>query len=206
MISWDYFDDKLNNVVKSLAEFEPAEDAWIKIESRLDFEKKVDNEIPQLPKLKFKENTWNKIENELVQNRKTKTNTKIKKLVLYSFSAAASIVLLLGISKLFIKNDEIEISYSQEYVGGDKDFERFELNDLNPLKYLEENCETVPDVCETPEFLEQKQILIELNNEHKNLTEVIKNYGESPELIKSLIKVENLKSEIVKEMMKAINS
>ena len=204
MSNQDVFDNKLNKVIQTLGEFDPVGNAWLKIESQLSFEEELDRKVMSLPVSDFKPVIWNNVVRQLTQNHKTKTNTKIKKIILYSFSAAASIILLLGVLTLISENYNTEITYSQEFIVDEGDT-GIGVNDLEPLEYLESNCQSLPEICKTPEFLQQKQMLIELNNEHNNLTEVIKKYGESPELIKSLIKVENLKSEIVKELMKAIN-
>ena len=105
-----------------------------------------------------------------------------------------------------LKNQDSKIVYTQEYVLEDEAEIQEPAQETDPIKYLEENCRRIPEVCQTPEFLEQKRMLLELDNEHKQLTEVINKYGESPELIKSLIKIENLKSRIMKDLIKTVNS
>lgn len=206
MNNQEQFDKKLETAIGQLKELEPKELSWASIASQLDFEKNLDKSIDNLPEFEFKEDCWNNIEIKLEKNHKTKTNTKIKKLIVYSLSAAAAIAILISVPRLINLESGVEISHSQEVLIESEMTDDFKPKETNPIKYLEENCKTVPEVCESPEFLEQKKLLEELNMEHENLTKTIENYGESPELIKSLIKIENLKSDIVKEMIKTLNS
>jgi hypothetical protein len=197
----DNFNEKLEKVIKSLPEVEPNKELWGQIEAQLSFEEKVNAEIINLTEFDINDRTWEKIENRLNNSKKS-----VRKVLIYSLSAAATIALILGLSGIFNKNQEVKISYSTEQISTDKNNDEEEQTELDPLQFLEQNCLAKAEVCNSPEFKEQKAALLEIENERKNITETINAYGESPELVKSLIKIENLKSEILHDLIKRLNS
>jgi len=206
MNNQDNFEEKIGILIPHLPEYEPDKAMWGKIEAQLQFEEKLDNQLLQLPEFEFKEDIWAKISDQLNVDVKAKPSNKIKKFIIYSLSAAAAIVLLFGLSSILSNKPETEINYSQETVSIDEQVEISETVEFDPIKLLDQNCLSVPEICSSPEFIEKKDLLLELDTEYRNISEVINRYGESPELIKSLIKIENLKSEIIKDLIKKINS
>lgn len=197
----DNFNEKLEKVIRNLPEYEPDKELWTQIESQLYFEEKVNTELINLTEVDINDRTWEKIEKRLNFSKKA-----IRKVLIYSLSAAATFAIILGLSGIFNKNQEVKISYSTEQISTDENYNEVEKVDLDPLKFLEQNCLAKVDICNSPEFKEQKATLLEIENERKNITETINAYGESPELVKSLIKIENLKSEILRDLIKRLDS
>jgi hypothetical protein len=195
------FEEKLGKVIEQLPEFEPDNFVWAKIEAQLVFEEKLGDEKLNLPEINFSNKSWEYIDYKL--DNKVKP---IKKIVLYALSVAATIVIIFGISGIFNKNQDVRITYSKEQITANESLNENEDPELNPLEFIEQNCLAKKEICNSPEFKEQKKALSELENERKKITKTINMYGESPILIKSLIKIENLKSEIIKDLIKKMNS
>ena len=55
--------------------------------------------------------------------------------------------------------------------------------------------------CHQPEFSELMQLYEELTTEQSELNKAILQLGDSPEMIKAMIKIENLKSKTLQELL-----
>jgi lipoate-protein ligase A len=213
-------DKNLRKTIEELQSFDSDLNLWNRIHDRLDYEEKVTKLIPFLPEFDSRTNLWDAIENDLNQDivRKRK---KVISIASYSTAGAIAASVALVISIEFstpepVLNPDpktVTISYSEEVVHNDHEIIKKNKNEAVPvdnvetaaISFINTNCEINAHVCETPEFKELKSQLIELESQMGMLEEALK-YGEDPELIKTKIKIENLKSRITKELIQKLNS
>jgi hypothetical protein len=200
------FEDKLTQRIKELPELSYREELWESIASRLDFEKKLSNKLNELPEAEFRQNLWQQIEHKIDFSQVATEKHAIRRFAFYG-GIAATILFLIGI--VFFKNREnIKIESHEEY--------SFKENNLPPanqqvsaeetLRYIEKWCVKHNDLCNAPGFVEDKNQLLQIESEIKNINQVISRTGKSPALIKSLIKMENQKADIIKGLIKKMNS
>jgi hypothetical protein len=214
----------LRKTIEELQSFDSDLNLWNRIHDRLDYEEKVTKLIPFLPEHDCRKNLWEQIENKLNLEISRKRK-KVISIISYSTAVAASVVLVISIEFLTpepVSNQNsknVTISYSQEVIGKDqeivikkgvtkKDKKVTVVTDkaeTEAISFINTTCQVSSHVCETPEFKELKSQLIELESQMGMLDEALK-YGEDPELIKTKIKIENLKTRITKELIQKLNS
>jgi hypothetical protein len=214
-------DKNLRKTIEELQSFDSDLNLWNRIHDRLNYEEKLEKLMPFLPEFDSKKNLWDKIENELDQD-KAKKRKKIISIASYSTAAAvaASVALVISIEfsspeQAVIPNPKtVTISYSEEVVESPQEVIKKDKKEAIPaadkvetaaISFINTHCEVNTHVCESPEFKELKSQLIELESQMGMLDEALK-YGEDPELIKTKIKIENLKSRITKELIQKLNS
>ena len=78
--------------------------------------------------------------------------------------------------------------------------------ETSALEFIRTSCEQEMEVCKTTEFEALAHELDVLEEEIAALDEMITNYGEDPSFVKSKIQIENLKSEIIGELVQMILS
>ena len=81
-----------------------------------------------------------------------------------------------------------------------------EGEELDPIHTIEALCTSGAAVCQTEVFMEKLSLYTELSEELEQLEGVITKLGESPELVYSVIKIENLKSNTLQELIGLIHS
>lgn len=148
------------------------------------------------------EQLWDKVEAKLNKPKKAAFNY-------VWYGVAASLILGFVLVNHFLNapevsesitfavSSEVEVSYNIE--------ETNEL-DIQTLAFINENCLKDLQVCNTSEFKELKNQLDETTLEIDNLNNMIAQYGDSPELVKSKIKIENFRSEVMRQLVQIITS
>ena len=76
----------------------------------------------------------------------------------------------------------------------------------DPIAFIDQHCAKLKETCNASEFKEKKEILNELDKELQKINEMIERYGESPALIKSQIKIENMRARTIIEVIKMLNA
>ena len=66
---------------------------------------------------------------------------------------------------------------------------------------IRQYCNLHMPACHQPEFKELMQLYEELTTEQSELNKAILQLGDSPEMIKAMIKIENLKSKTLQELL-----
>jgi len=204
----DDFETILKKNIPELPEYEPKENLWESISSNLDFEAALEKNKPNLASYSPDENLWNKIEVSINQKKHdTNHRARVIKLLRIPASIAASILLVVTFYFAFNKNN-VTLSHTEEVaLEWQGKPERIESNNLiNPEKFIQETCQKHNFICETEEFREKSELLNELNQNLERINAEINTYGTSVPLEKSKIKVENLKAQVVKELIKQILS
>ncbi|MBN1186791.1 MAG: hypothetical protein JXB49_31220 [Bacteroidales bacterium] len=199
------FSNKLNKAITELPEYQFDTAVWDKIEARLDFEDKLEAALTGLPRLEYDNNVWENIERGVEKDQQQFKRYKSKRIVRYAASIAASVLFFSTILYKYLK-PETTVTVSEEIVELFEEPIKLDVADVDPMEYINESCQQRMEVCNNPDFLEQKQQLFELDTEIKRLQEVIESYGESPAIIKSMVKMENMRSEILKDLIKTLRS
>lgn len=212
-------DKNLRKTIEELQSFDSDLNLWDRIRERMDYEEKITRLIPFLPEYNSRENLWEEIENKLDEKATKSKRKKVISIISYSTAVAASIALVITIDfssqkpVAQVSTKTVTISYSQEVVEKEPKIIK-EKKEIIPvadkveteaISYINTNCQVNTEVCESSEFKELKSQLIELESQMGMLDEALK-YGEDPELIKTKIKIENLKSRITKELIQKLNS
>lgn len=194
----DNFEKYLNKNIKSLPETDHDENLWEEIANELDFEEKLEQTCKTLPVHEYGDHLWDSINYDA--NR-----LKYRKL-LYVSGIAASILLFIGIYTFYSNSKDYSISYTTEIQINANQISLGVENNQNVEVMLRQLCQYSTFNCNNPEFFQIRNQLSELEAEIQKLNQVITTYGESPELIKYLIKMENQKSDIVNAFLKKIES
>lgn len=191
-----------NERLKKLPEFEPEEKLWAKIEAELDFEQKLYVAIDQLPSFEPEEILWEKMGEKLV-------SPKIKHIALVRWGIAASISVAVSLSIFFYKNtSNSKLIIETEFVSNDKEMKSTSTSDveMQALLLIQQLCETNSTVCQGEVFKEKISLYNELQEEESRLQQTISFIGESPEIVKALIRIENMKSKTIQELVTLMNS
>jgi ElaB/YqjD/DUF883 family membrane-anchored ribosome-binding protein len=198
------FDKKVKARVKNLPVQAPKDGLWESISKQLEFNEKLSARAKELPMYGPMENSWKIIEQYLkpqTQNNKTRD-------LIIGLSAAASIGLLIGIYLLNRQSNGGTISVSTETVSDWRPNSIVEVDTSGQfaLRFIEEQCKNRTYVCNMPGFNEKKQQLNEVNNQINEIEQVIHSSGSTPTIMRSRIKLENIRTRLVKELINQIAS
>lgn len=202
----DGFEYILNEVIPRLQDYEPAKNLWERISSILDFEVEVKKSMPNLATYSPDVDLWSRIDKQI--NPRIVKEKKIVNLLRVPVSIAAIFLLIITIYFAFNQNRGIRTTYSEEVAMEWQNIQQTVEFDssMNPERFILEACSKHSFICETEEFKEKWALLSELNQNLHKINGEIDRYGTSVSLEKSKIKLENLKSQVVKEMIKHIVS
>ncbi len=191
----DNFEKQLNEKLKSLHVHNHSSDLWDRVQNDLDFEERINSLAKDLPKYSHRPNLWYSIQNKLEK--------KGKQIKLYYLSGiAASIILFISIFQYSSNNTKCTLSYSVEIQKNEEQFVASNNeDDINTM--LNQICNYSKVDCSSPDFIRIKSELTSLEAEINKLKKVISNYGESDDLVQCMIRMENQKSEFIKELLKS---
>ncbi len=190
----------LKNGLKNLPSYSPPDDCWASIEKVLDFEAQIADKIKSMPTHEPKSLAWSDISNKIWHKKPT------RKWQYYWLSAAASVLILISVilwypqqdRGLIVETEIIETPTQQNFNN---------LTDENdPINEIKNLCNSGASICKSEEFVQKIELYDELNAELMQLQKAIAQLGESPEMIQSIIKIENLKSETIQELIMLIHS
>ncbi len=193
-------DDIVSTRLKELPTHAPADGLWQLIESALDMEDAISKRIADLPEYSPGINMWEDIESGL--SVPDQSNTKRW----YLLPAAAAVLFLLSLPWLIQRNSgiivETEIILSEAEPSGSQ----IGNDEADPIDVIENLCKTGTPACQSANFREKFQLYMELDNELRQLETIIDRVGDSPEIIQSVIRIENLKSNTLQELIQLIYS
>ncbi|MDF1560609.1 MAG: hypothetical protein P1P83_10440 [Bacteroidales bacterium] len=229
------FDDKLSEKLRELPFHSPAVSLWEEIETALDTEEAIRSKIHDLPMHTASHGNWEAIEAALREEQLTwpsgpdVTEPQVRtlqrpserddirlygrqraghrrKVIYLATAAAAAVFLLLAIPWLVRPGQEIVVE-SEVVLSEGKDYVMKPDNgDEDPLQVISNLCKTGAPICQSDLFREKFQLYNELNQELRQLETIIGQVGDSPEIIKSVIQIENLKSDTLQELIQLIHS
>ncbi|MFV0391704.1 MAG: hypothetical protein ACK5KP_07470 [Paludibacteraceae bacterium] len=179
-----------------LSERKPDDRIWIQIEKELDFNVRLANRMAELPAYNPQQAIWEKIAANLAHKKTVRFKISY-------ISVAASIVEIVLISTILfqiIQNNAYSISEKEKYTQSEVDMEHVAIDEIR--KYCNLNKAT----CDQSDLRELMQLYEELNEEESELKNAIMQLGDSPEMIHAMIKIKNLKSETIQDMILMIQS
>jgi hypothetical protein len=197
----------LKAALAALPQHEPDPRLWHKIDASLDFEERLQKTIPGMPLHEPADSLWDKIENQLEPVPETR-HFHLDRYYRYFAAAAASVILLL-VSVYVLKTgtgEKVKIAYSEEVVTAEPSFSAESPDNTEGLQFIREQCSRAPEICAKPEFRELQGQLQQLDEENKKLKQQIEVFGQDPVLIRNQIKIENLRAEFTKELIRIIIS
>lgn len=205
------FDDILNERLGELPSHEPDRELWSVIEAWLETDEAISRRLQELPQYAPSVQTWEAIEASLpagspASSQAGSPERPSRRLIYIAAATAAAVILILGIPWLMRSGQEIvvesEITVTEEYDGGTV----VKSTEEDPLAVIENLCRTGVPVCQSEAFREKLQLCRELDVELRQLETVIGQVGDSPEIIQAVIRIENLKSGTLQELIQMIHS
>jgi hypothetical protein len=198
------FDKKLKVAVKNLPMLEPKTDVWEVISKRLDFDQKLSSAVKELPLYNPGEELWTIIEKQLprkIQVHKTRN-------FVIGISVAASIAFTFGIWFFMHKSNRETVTVSEEIINDIKLPEAAgkDSSSRQAFQFIDEQCKRNSYVCSKEGFSEKRLQLDEVESQLKSVDQVIHASGSSESLIKTRIKLENIKARLMKDILTIIES
>ncbi len=196
-----YFDDILSEKLKQLPVYPAMGTLWNKIEAELDGDETILKYLSELPVHEPSDKVWEVIDAHLRENHRG----TIRRKFLYM---AAAVALLLFLTVPWLVKQKLEIVVENEFLlsEGINTPDTFDLDNENPVEMVENLCKTGAPVCKSEAFREKVQFYLELEEELQQLEAVIDHIGGSPEIIRSVIRIENLKSDTFQELILLVHS
>ena len=199
--------NKLQDAIRNLPQHEPENLPWGKLQAALDFEGRLQQLIPELPQHEPENDFWNTIEAQLEPVKEAR-HFQLKDFFRFASAAAATLVLL--IASMYVlkmrQPEKAKLTYSEEIILQESAQPLLSPNSNEGLQFIKQQCSSLPDICQKPEFKELEQELAKLEEEHKMLQQQIAVFGEDPVLIRNQIKIENLRAECTKKLIQIIIS
>lgn len=179
---------------------QPDESCWTKIEMELDFESRLADRYAHLPVYEPDPGVWTKISGQLPEYRGISFSMRLPMRLL---AVAASVAVILISTVLFLQIDSGNADQSQLIVNNS-----LTENDPEQLAMAEirNQCNLQMPVCERSDFRELMQLYEELKTEELALKSAMKTLGDSPEMIQAMVKIENMKSETLRDLILLIQS
>lgn len=202
------FDNILKDRIKELPSYAPGERLWKAVQDELDAEEAVTKRLADLPVHMPAPGTWESIETSLeAPVASGRPHKRTSRRLLWLTTAAAAAVILILVIPLFMRSGEKIIVESEVVLSEAQDHIIMpEQSGEDPIEIIRKLCTTGAPVCRTELFLEKMQLYRELDEELRHLESVIGKVGDSPEIIQSIILIENLKSDTLQELIQLIHS
>ena len=197
------FDDILSERLEGLPSYAPGENIWARIEDALNAEEAISRKLEDLPLHSPAPGNWEAIEASLPSGLRARRRHR---LLYITSAAAAAILLLLAIPRIMRPGQDISVE--SEIIQGKElsTATSMNLDNKDPMELIRDLCQTGAPVCESASFREKMKLYQELTEDLRQLETVISQLGDSPDIIRSVIRIENLKSSTLQEMIQMIHS
>jgi len=198
----------LKKKIARLPNYTPPSEIWDNIKNEFSFEERLNETLKQLPEYLPQEKIWKSISSELNQTHKIiGLKPIIRTIVWVSTGVAASVVALLLIKNVFTSTGSgVKISYSEETVCKDKMPVNEPYKEIMALEFIKEQCRRNEITCSSTDFQDKIKELEKVDNELKKVNEMEMLSGSSSALITSEIKLTNLRSQLIKELINYFTS
>ena len=198
------FKKQLRNTLDNLPEFSPDDKIWERIDDQLNFQEQLKVACRNLPVYEPRENIWQNIENKLG----TRKTVKLFPVVMRYLSIAAGIAVILVVSLTVTRGNREKITKTVEIA--ELNF-AIKPNDSDKttdqaVSFIDAQCKSSSYLCEVPEFHQKQQQLDEVNNELKKVNKVMETLGDSQSLVQTKTKLENIKAQLIKDLVKQVTS
>lgn len=185
--------------LKDLPIYEPADDLWNSIEQALTLDGVIEKRISELPLHSPNSDAWEVIEKNLPGIKRISLSRRY----LY-IAAAVSLFLVVGIPQVFNRLNGVIVE--SEIVYPEAETPDISAGDYMAIEEIKSLCNSGIPVCETDDFKEKLALYQELDRELRQIETVVDHLGDSPVIIKSIIRLENLKADTLQELIQLIYS
>ena len=183
----------------------PEEKQWGSIEQLLDTDMGIRARLSGLPVYEPDPAIWKAISFTLPVTKKTIPLHRLGQI-----AVAASIIFVLSYTWIMQSNRGLTVETELLQAEG---LEREVVlhtsrgnEETDPIHTIEALCTSGAPICQTELFVDKLALYTELSKELEHLEGVIGKLGESPELVYSVIKIENMKSNALQELIGLIHS
>lgn len=198
--------NKLQDAINSLPEYEPDAQLWNRIEEELEFDAKVRPAIAALPEVEFQEAAWSSVAGGLEDEK----GTSVIRLQSWKhILAIAASVLLLLVCGYYLRKAEapkVRLSYSEEKAAPADTAADSNMQEQEAEMFIRESCSHEPVKCSSEDINSLKRELKDLDKQDQVLQSAAAKYGEDEKIIQDKIKVENMKAQIIKELIQKLDS
>ncbi|MDO9634728.1 MAG: hypothetical protein Q7J05_06750 [Paludibacter sp.] len=168
----------------------------MKIEEDLDFQIWLTEHLPNLSLHEPDKEVWKRVSAQLPVNKRISFRIKI-------ISVAASIAVIMLLSTVLLQmhkgnlRTETDIAFTALT---ESDMEQEAMTEIRSY------CNLHMPACEQSDYKALMQLFEELKSEEYELKKAMSHLGDSPEMIQALIKIENMKSEAIQDLILLIQS
>lgn len=196
-----HFNDIVSQSIGQFPEYQPDENCWSKIEEVLDMDAQISEKSKDLPLLEPEDRLWDNISEKLTRNPFSRRRK------IASYLAAASVLAFALALSLVLRNHSIDIEEEYSVTVESSPPASADIHNLqDPTELIQQLCRTGAPICDSDDFKQKLNLYEELCEEQKGLEQIVNQIGESPEIIQSIIKIENLKSNVLQEIIQLMHS
>jgi hypothetical protein len=200
----EYNHTTLQNALDKMPSHEPPKSLWEAITSELEADAGLRQSIENLPQYSPSTAIWTNIESGLNNDILIQKQQKPWFITRYwsQLSAAAVSILLLGVLIFFRENifQNEKISLRQEHLDS-----RIQATTQEPeneaFLRIQNFCQIQKTVCQQPDFQVLKSELDELTQAKSEIKNALGNYGNDPNLVAEMVKIERERSKILEQMV-----
>lgn len=193
-------DNKLNIAVQQLPVYQPPSHLWERIEQDLSFEEKLGESLENLPQYTPPERVWQNIQSDLTAKR---VSLQPRWIWLVAASVAVLMITLFAVRQWSDQPATVEMIYATRQQEptlflADWNEEEAAFSTIATL------CKQHPFICESATFQENSIEMELLNEEKLALEQAMQQYGKQANLINQMRRVEQGRSDLLKEMIAAL--
>jgi hypothetical protein len=203
----EYNQTTLQNAMDKMPTYAPPKSLWEAIESELESDLMLGQSIENLPQYSPPKAIWANIESGLNDDNLAQKHQKPWVVTRFwsQFAAAAVFILLFGMLIFFRENifQNEKISLRQEQLDS-----RISATTQEPenaaFLLVKKFCQEQKIVCQQPDFQLLKSELDELTQAKLEIKNALGNYGNDPNLVAEMVKIERERSKILEQMVNFI--
>ncbi len=198
-------DNTLQEAISRLPEYDPDAGLWERIAAELDSRQALSGPLKALPEYEPALGSWEGISAQLA-------SAEPPKAVLAGWLRMAASVCLVVVAwaagrQFFRERETISVVYTREKAPEKVPYrEAPDQAGQAAYAFIWSRCQQQLAVCQSPQFRELKAQLDELDAQAEKLRRELDRYGENHDLIRAQIKIENLKSEVTKELIRLLTT
>lgn len=194
-----HFKTALNKLPQS----NPDHKIWERIEGQLAFREQLTNASQHLPDYEPGEQIWQNIEKKL--DHKT---IKIFPVTYRYLSIAAGIAAIVVCTIIITHKNRETINETVEITDNEQKISTIESDSLTSqvFAFIDAQCKSSSYICRSQEFQDERQQLSEVNGELEKVNKTISTLGSSYSIIRTKTKLENIKAQLIKDLVKQVTS
>jgi len=191
--------ETLQEALRQLPKYEAPAAVWTHVTAMLD-EAPLQNAMALLPEHEAPASVWTGVLQNLDREQTQRLRFRLLRRSALWAVAASTLLLVAG---WWLLRPSSELRLSQEWVD-DRLLAPLRENDESALQWLNTICSDEQILCREPRFKALKSELEELNEAEKKLRSALGPYGDDPELVGDLVRLERAQNDIVQQLLAMI--